>query len=204
MLYISHCVAGSRQFLNRMLATLRINHASNVILPDDSFQCDLLWFIRFLLLFNGVVTFRRSPVQYHVYVDATLVDLGAVWGKCVYTACISAYLQGRYSITQYETYNIVIALWTWGHLWQNKVVLIGCDNQSAVRVCNTGKTRDPFLNACLHALWLHAARYSIELRTVHIPGKENHIADALSRGTFQNNVHEYCEVLFPDVLHLCL
>ena len=93
-------------------------------LPNDSFQRDLLWFKQILILFNGIVTFRRSPVQYHVFVDAMLVGMGALWGKRVYTAGIRLELRGRYSITQYEMYNIAVAVWTWGHLWQDKVVLI--------------------------------------------------------------------------------
>ena len=124
LLFVSHCVAGSRRFLNRILSTLCKNHTANVILPNDSFQRDLLWFIQFLIPFNGIVTFRCSPVLYHVFVDATLVGMGAVWGKRVYTAGIPWELWGRYSITQYEMYNIVVAAWTWGHLWQDKVVLI--------------------------------------------------------------------------------
>ena len=58
LLYISHCVTGSRRFLNHILATLCENHSSNGILSNDNFQCDLLWFIQFLIPFNGVVTFR--------------------------------------------------------------------------------------------------------------------------------------------------
>ena len=87
--------------------------------------------------------------------------MGAVWGKRVYTADIPLELWRHYSITQYEMYNIVITLWTLGHLWQEKIVLISCGNQSAVRVSNTGKTKDHFLNACLHALWLHTTYYNI-------------------------------------------
>ena len=69
LLFVSRCVSQSRRFLNRMLATLRVNHVSRFISPDDSFERDLLWFIQFLISFNGVVTFRHFPVQYHVYVD---------------------------------------------------------------------------------------------------------------------------------------
>ena len=88
LLYVSCCVSQSRRFLNRMLATLRDNHASRIIFPDENFQRDLLWFIQFLVPFNGVVTYRHSPVRYHVYVDATLTGLGAVWGTRVYAAGI--------------------------------------------------------------------------------------------------------------------
>ena len=72
--------------------------------------------------------------------------------------------------------NIVVAVNTWAHLWQDKVVLISCDNQSAVSVCRSGKPKDLFLNACLHALWLGTAHFNGDLRVIHIPGRENVIA----------------------------
>ena len=78
-------------------------------------------------------------------------------------------------------YNITVALKVWARRWQNKVVCIFCDNLGAVTVSQTGKTRDPFLNAWLHALWLTAARFNIQVRVMHIPGKDNVLADALSR-----------------------
>ena len=84
-------------------------------------------------------------------------------------------------------YNIVVATYTRGHLWKDRVVLVSCDNQSAVRVCCTGRTKDPFLNVCLHALWLQAARFNISLRVVHISGRDNWVADALSLGKFHSN-----------------
>ena len=84
LLYVSRCVAGSCRFLNRMLHTLRLNHANREIFPDNDFRLDLLWFLKFLRVFNGVVSFRCHPVQHHVYVDATLTGLGGVWGNRIY------------------------------------------------------------------------------------------------------------------------
>ena len=95
--------------------------------------------------------------------------------------------------------NIVVALWTWGYLWQDKVVLVSCDNQSAVSICQTGRTRDHFLNTCLHALWLQGARYNIDLRVIHKPCKANEIADV-----FQGSGYEYWDAVTNDILHVTL
>ena len=179
LLYVSRCVPGSRSFLNRILNLLRENHAQRHIIPNESFQKDLLWFICFLQSFNGVVTFKRLPIQEHVFVEATLTGLGGVWGNHAYAARIPDHLLNRYSITQYEMYNIVVALWTWGYMWKDRVVLINCDNQSAVHVCQSGRTKDAFLDKCVHALWLHAALFNIDLRVTHISGRKNRVVDAL-------------------------
>ena len=204
LLYISRCVTGSRRFLNRMLCTLRKNHNSKNIHPDTEFRMDLLWFIQFLRVFNGMVAFKRNPVEHHIFVDATLMGLGAIWGNKTYTTTIPDELRDIFSITQYKMYNIVVAVNTWAHLWQDKVILISCDNQSAVSVCSSGKTKDPFLNACLHALWLHTARFNVDLRVVHIPGKDNVIADALSHNIFQGEGYENWNAKLYDIFSVCL
>ena len=79
-----------------------------------------------------------------------------------------------------EMYNIVIALRLWAHEWQNSVISLKCDNESAVSVCISGKTRDTFLNLCLYELWLLICKYNIDLRLSHIKGKDNVLADTLS------------------------
>ena len=66
--------------------------------------------------------------------------------------------------------------------WKDQCILIRCDNENAVVVCMTGKTRDPFLNFCLREIWFITAKFNIELRVTHIRGRDNAIADALSRG----------------------
>ena len=196
LLYIARCVRGARVFLNRMLQTLRQANTNHII-PDPGFYQDLMWFERFLHSFNGVVRFKHDPVSIHAYVDATLTHLGGAWGNRVYSVPIPMALRGHYSITQYEMFNITVALKLWGNNWKDKTVCIHCDNLGAVTVCGSSKTKDPFLNWCLHSLWLNAARHNIQLRVIHIPGRDNVIADSLSRNVFQGT-DDTCWENIPD------
>ena len=50
-----------------------------------------------------------------------------------------------------------------------------------VAVLNNNKARDPFLLACARNIWAISAQHNIHIRVVHIPGKNNIYADALSR-----------------------
>ena len=68
--------SGPRVFLNRMLQTLRQAHTSDVIVPNEGFYQDLVWFEHFLHSFNRVASFNHDPVTVHAYVDATLTHLG--------------------------------------------------------------------------------------------------------------------------------
>ena len=183
LLYISRCVKNSCAFLNRMLQTLRDHHDADHTYPSEGFYQDLFWLLKFLESSNGVIRFCRDPVAYIVHVDATLSHIGGAWGSLFYASEI---LFDDLAITQCEMYNIVVAAKLWGREWRDKVVNIKCDNESAVAVCSTGKTKSEFLNVCLYNLWLITAKYNIELRVSHIKGVNNVLADALSRGRFEN------------------
>ena len=93
-------------------------------------------------------------------------------------------LIGKRAITQYEMCNILLAVCLWAEEFTDRVICVHCDNESAVTVCNTGKTRDPFLDLCLRHLTMLCASFNIDLRVQHIRGQANTVADALSRGKF--------------------
>ena len=58
---------------------------------------------------------------------------------------------------------------------------IYCDNMAVVQVASSGRTKDPFLGACIRNIWLITATLDIELEIKHIQGSKNILADALSR-----------------------
>ena len=80
LLYISRCVKGARIFLNHLLSTLREQCDSPIIIPPQGFYLDILWFLRFVKQYNGVVRFRRPSVFQVVFIDATLQAVGGCVG----------------------------------------------------------------------------------------------------------------------------
>ena len=46
-----------------------------------------------------------------------------------------------------------------------------CDNWAVVQVLKTGKTKNAFLGACSHNIWLLMDTYDIDLQIEHIVGK---------------------------------
>ena len=84
-------------------------------------------------------------------------------------------------ITWKELFAIVMAVHTWGVLWQRQKILIHCDNQAVVRIWESGSTHAKNTMALVHLLYYCAARYNIYVCIVHIAGVNNDIADCLSR-----------------------
>ena len=77
--------------------------------------------------------------------------------------------------------NAMVAFRIWGSNCQNPKMKLFCDNRAVVDVLLNGHTKDPFLSACAHSIWLIKAKYNICVKVEHIPGPHNVYADVLSR-----------------------
>ena len=163
---------------------------------SQAFRQDLNWFLTFLQQYNGVTYFDHKKVDLEVHLDASLSGFGANFGPMVYALPLGDQFSHLH-ITQLEMLNIIVALKVWSNLWQNKMVEINCDNLAVVEVLNSGKARDPFLALCARNVWLISAMFNIHLVFSHIPGKNNHIADLLSRWTITKNPEQKLNQLLP-------
>ena len=95
--------------------------------------------------------------------------------------------------------NILVAIRTWTSQWLGKVVKIFCDNAAVVSVLNSGKTRDMTLAAIARNIFMETAQADISLRTVHIMGRINEIADRLSRWNMGAHQQKFYNLLLVHV-----
>ena len=188
LLYVHKCVKPARYFLNRMLTTLRrVSNPARVELDQD-FHRDLRWFDKFLPLYNGVSMYHYAKSKSVLQLDACLTGLGGRWGNFVYHLPIE-HGYANLDIVHLEMVNIVMALRLFARFWSGTTILVKCDNDAVVKVLSAGKARDPFLGACARNVWYIAALADIDLQYEHILGRDNTVADLLSRWQFtQENV----------------
>ena len=83
-----------------------------------------------------------------------------------------------------ELYPILMAIRRWGHKWRDKKVVCFSDNTHVVCALNKGKSVNSYAMDFLRQLFWLTALFNCQLVAVHIPGRENVIADALSRVLF--------------------
>ena len=93
--------------------------------------------------------------------------------------------------------NVLVALKIWAYQWTNCKVQIQCDNMAVVEVLASGKTKDKVLATCARNIWLRSSLYDITLQVDHIPGRDNTVADLLSRFKFD-------EVILIGYLHILI
>ena len=154
-------------------------------------QADIKWWITLLQDWNGKSFFHHSSwtpaTQLGLYTDAS-----GNWGFGAFYGAENRWLQGQWkeedrkeSIEYKELYAIVAACATWGHQWSSRRIQLHCDNEAVVACVSSGTSRAPGLMSLLRCLVMICARLNFVVSAVHVPGRTNVVADALSRGRMQ-------------------
>ena len=202
LLYIHKCVKPARIFINRILDALRQAPTVGYTPVSQATKQDIEWFVLFLKKFNGKVIFNKSnkanPIVIHL--DASLKGMGACMMNRIYACPMPEYLvvDPKMLIVHLEMLNILIALRRWAPFLQGNAVMIHCDNMAVVTVIKNGRTRDMFLAAVARNIWLLTATHDIDLTVLHIPGKNNVIADLLSRWFIPGTKRENLKTLITN------
>ena len=76
---------------------------------------------------------------------------------------------------------MVVAAMLWGDNWHGKVVCFHSDNEAVVSALHKGHTQDVTLTHLIRCLEFLAAFHGFHFSLVHVPGRLNEAADALSR-----------------------
>ena len=196
LLYVAKWIKYARFFLNRMLTLLRENYSVNRIKLNQEFHKDLKWFNTFLSVYNGV-SFFHYPYTKVVHLDACTTGLGAIHDVQVYALQLPKSWHNC-NIAQLEMINILVALKVWHNQWAGQRIVIRCDNQAVVAVLTNGRSRDEVLAKYARNIFMWLSTCNIDMRVIHIAGKNNPIADLLSRWfTVPNNVQKLQQLVHP-------
>ena len=193
-------VVPGRAFLRRLIdLTKGVSHSLHFIRLTSEARRDLEAWKVFLEHFNGKFVCLpnkwTSSNSIKLFTDASGFGYGALFG--------SRWFQGLFP-TEWQQVNIAIkellpislAVRLWGSRMANSRILFMTDNSSVVDIINSQTSRDPTLMNLVRGLVVSAMLHNIDFRAKHIPGKQNIIADGLSR--FQVSVFAVAPWLNKD------
>ena len=182
-----------RNLYQKLAETEQPYHHIRFNIPVKS---DLMWWAMFIQSWNGVSMLREYSSQqsdFEAWTDASgSFGCGAIWGKRWLQASWSDVYKGDLKveeedgITLKELLPIILACAIWGPHWRQSSALIHCDNEGTVAVVNSGYSRVEKIMHLLRCLFFIRARFGIEIKAVHVPGKENLLADAISRNNISS------------------
>ena len=204
ILYIAKCVRPARTFVSRLLTTLKAC-TTGPIQIDNDMRLDLEWFLQFGRDWNGVSLIPHNVPSRVILVDACLSGIGAKDGQYAYARQVTGIDSQPFNITELEAINVVVALHTFmGRKDCGSHIRIRCDNQAAVSVFSTGKAHNKVLQECARAAWMVQATLGVELSYDHIPGKDNDVADALSRAHLSGRMGSLATSLVNHYSLVCI
>ena len=181
--HASKVVRPGRTFVGRLIGLLKgLPRHLELVRLNIEYQSDLLWWFCFLEQWNGVEMMEvPSSANHHMYSDASgSFGCGAWWnGHWFQLQWPENCKLG--SIACKELLPMVMGCVIWGRQWRSQRVMAHCDNEAAVSVVNSGYSRDPQMMQLLRSLFFIAAWHGITVRATHIPGRDNTLADAISR-----------------------
>ena len=149
-------------------------------------MADINWWIQYLPTWNGISLFYNesweSNDRLEWWSDASDTGYGCFFQGSWISENFNANCKSEKSIAWRELYALYVAACTWGERLKGKRILFHCDNSAIVQVLEKGTSKEPQIMNLVRSLFFVAAHNNFEFSAVHIPGKKNEIADALSRG----------------------
>jgi hypothetical protein len=170
---------------------------------------DLKWWDSFLSVFNGKRWYEPTRMWVNVYVDASLRGGGMVWNTdwAYIDWSVDSPQAADAHINVKEILAIGSAVRRWASRWSNSSVVIHTDNITAKAAINKGSARSKLAMGVVREVFWLSTLYNFKIRAVHIAGKLNIVADAVSRlhsVKAYSTLFSYLGVCFPLPLHICI
>ena len=145
--------------------------------------------------------------------DACPSGVGCTDGQRAYGCEVAPLSDGAANITELEMANVVVALHTFlSNADRGSHVRVRCDNQATVSILTTSRAHNEVLQDCARAAWMVQAILGVNISYDHIQGRDNDVADALSRAHLsqkhvieaQNCIAHYTlQPVEPCLFYLC-
>jgi hypothetical protein len=181
----------ARPFLRRLIDKIySVRQPHHFIKITRSMLSDLETWLYFLRNHNGVTYFRSLQIlpgdHFHMTADASKQGYGATFGPHWVQEAFPTYWQElltnkKIGITTLELYPVHVMIGTFGHRIKNSSVLFHSDNTGVVKIINKQSSPNKTIMSIVRPMVLHLMTHNIQLRSIHIPGKENTICDMISR-----------------------
>lgn len=186
---------------------------------------DIIWWNSLFPTHNGIRFFDDSNRRIvHLFADASVLGMGAFYFDtvdsevCDWKDYAAALPQNNalalllpdhdpttlFDINIYEITAMLRAFERWGRSWAGKLVILHSDSSTTQLGLIKQTLRAETQNEPLRQLLLLAAKHDIKIEPRHLPGKENGLADALSRD-LQEYITNWCphwQISYHSLSHL--
>ena len=186
--FLCKAIPPGRAFLRRLIALSQgLSRPHHLVRISRGARLDLLAWLEFMSHFNGASVFAdhawQSNDALQLFTDAAAsIGFGAYFhGNWVQRRWPGVILRHPPSIAFLELYPLLVALQCWAPLLAGKKVRFNTDNIAVVHIINKKSSPCKAIMVLVRQFVVICLQYNISFRAVHVPGKSNELADALSR-----------------------
>jgi hypothetical protein len=172
----------SRSLVNELVGQWKKNKKWDawILLPEGA-KRELSWWKEKVDDWNGRTMLERSA-QETIATDASETGWGIAHPERPLAGEWPEDWKEDISINTKELKTIAIAVDQFAERWRGQAITIMSDNKTAVAYVNhQGGTKAAHLDKIAREMWEKCMEFKIELKAKYIPGKENEVADELSR-----------------------
>ena len=206
--YLNYCaqiIPAGRAFIRSISALL--HSTSPWISLPKCVLLDLETWKFFLNQFNGKAMFvsslEMSPPEVELKTDSSgSFGCGAIFGQEFFSIEWPPPVP-RENLALLEFYPIMLATIVWARKMQNLRIKILCDNLAVVHIINNLKSKDVTTMKLVRIFTLQCLIHNILFQAHHLPGKDNHGPDALSRGQLERfaTLYPECHPIATPIPH---
>ena len=183
--FASTVIMPGRTFIRRVYDAMCGHHNSNALVKLGSgCRKDLEVWQNFLENFNGKTFFKMLPAfdknPFQLYTDSSGYGYGGILHP--------SFIQGvfppswlSFNIQILELYPILSLLEIFKAKLAGRLVMVNCDNAAIVHSLNKLSSKNKFVMSLIRKIVIILLLHNIRIKAVHIPGKQNYLADFLSR-----------------------
>ena len=184
--------AFNRRFCDAMCGIVKHSHFIRV---SSGMKEDIKMWLTFLTNFNG-----SRPICENVWLLNTQIDLFTDSAGNPKLGC-GVYYSGHWTFFQWpenwgkpeimlditflELVPILLSIFLFKDELCNKQILFHTDNKALVAILNKKSSRSKRVMELVRPFVLHTMLYNMQFKAVHIEGRKNSIADAISRKQWQ-------------------
>jgi hypothetical protein len=185
LMHAAVCIPIGRAFFRSLINKCsRLPHSQCWVSLAKDERLNLTWWADLLQSWNGISLMRYckwEPIfDLELASDAALTDgFGIVFGREWVAGKWPAFAPTNIAIL--EMIPLILAAQIWGRSWSGKCVRFFTDNQAVQFSANSLLPSDTHLAALVRELAIISVQFDFRFRVEHLPGKENVLADLLSR-----------------------